>query len=92
MGFNSGFKGLIRNLRKQRHGFTLGHSLSGATNTEVLLVYTGCVQKLDEDNRNFGHYNERSRKVLVYIYIHIHIYIYKGKVHPRTGHEGPKGE
>jgi len=41
--------------------------LSAATNTEVLLVYTCCVQKLDEDNRNFGHYNDRSRNVLVFI-------------------------
>ena len=51
--------------------------LSGAMNAEVLLEYTCCVQKLD-DNRNFGRYNDRSRNVLVYTYIHtyIHIYIY----------------
>ena len=33
-------------------------------------------------------------ELYIYVYEYIYIYIYegKGKVHPRTGHEGPKGE
>ena len=30
--------------------------------------------------------------IYIYIYIYIYIHIIKSKVHPRTGHKGPKGE
>jgi len=33
----------------------------------------------------------RSTEITYLIYIYIYIYIYKGKVHPRTGHEGSEG-